>query len=381
MALNPNEQAFFRAMEAVHTDDTPRLVYADWLEERGDVDRATFIRLQIEASRCGSDPGRKHLLEKQADQLLRKHYRRWTAGLPEWAMQGWEKKKWHFTRGFPDVEWQTGRQFLGDAGMLRERMPLGQIWFTSLGRTAPRVFTSEHFGALRLVHLCGTRLVDGDVAVLAASPQARQLIVLWLSRRWTSTPAQANRLTDTAAAALARSPNLPALKFLSLASYRTVTVAGLRTIIESKRLANLQTLELEGGSQCPGSPDLGTAFASKRCQLRNLRSLNLSRRKLGDEGVIALAKSPHFQHLESLDISDNGLTDAAVVALVRSPGLRSLRRLTINGDSRLTDVSAHAILADGRDWDHVKIDSHRMSVPMSQAIRFKLGPASPQEMR
>jgi len=29
-------------------DDGPRLVYADWCEERGELDRATFIRVQIE---------------------------------------------------------------------------------------------------------------------------------------------------------------------------------------------------------------------------------------------------------------------------------------------------------------------------------------------
>jgi uncharacterized protein (TIGR02996 family) len=34
-------------------DDTPRLVYADWLQENGDPDRAEFIRLQIEIARQG----------------------------------------------------------------------------------------------------------------------------------------------------------------------------------------------------------------------------------------------------------------------------------------------------------------------------------------
>jgi uncharacterized protein (TIGR02996 family) len=29
-------------------DDTPRLIYADWLEDHGDPDRATFIRIQCE---------------------------------------------------------------------------------------------------------------------------------------------------------------------------------------------------------------------------------------------------------------------------------------------------------------------------------------------
>jgi uncharacterized protein (TIGR02996 family) len=38
-------------------DDTPRLVYADWLDERGEEARAEFIRLQCRmAGRAFSDP-------------------------------------------------------------------------------------------------------------------------------------------------------------------------------------------------------------------------------------------------------------------------------------------------------------------------------------
>jgi len=44
------DHAAFRAMiaEAVPRDDGPRLVYADFLEEQGDPDRALFLRLQCE---------------------------------------------------------------------------------------------------------------------------------------------------------------------------------------------------------------------------------------------------------------------------------------------------------------------------------------------
>ena len=36
-------------------DDAPRLVYADWLEEHGEADRAEFIRAQIEAARLAQE--------------------------------------------------------------------------------------------------------------------------------------------------------------------------------------------------------------------------------------------------------------------------------------------------------------------------------------
>jgi uncharacterized protein (TIGR02996 family) len=37
-------------------EDTPRLMYADWLEENGDPERAEFIRLQVELSRMPPKP-------------------------------------------------------------------------------------------------------------------------------------------------------------------------------------------------------------------------------------------------------------------------------------------------------------------------------------
>lgn len=44
--------AFLDAIFAQPDDDTPRLVYADWLEEHGQASYARFIRLQCEAARC-----------------------------------------------------------------------------------------------------------------------------------------------------------------------------------------------------------------------------------------------------------------------------------------------------------------------------------------
>jgi uncharacterized protein (TIGR02996 family) len=42
---------FLRAIQAAPDDDAPRLVYADWLEEHGEPERALFIRVQCELAR------------------------------------------------------------------------------------------------------------------------------------------------------------------------------------------------------------------------------------------------------------------------------------------------------------------------------------------
>lgn len=47
------QQAFIQAIVDSPADDTPRLVYADWLDEQGESARAEFIRVQCELARLG----------------------------------------------------------------------------------------------------------------------------------------------------------------------------------------------------------------------------------------------------------------------------------------------------------------------------------------
>ncbi len=50
-SANIDEQAFFDAIMADRSDDTPRLVYADWLDDHNQPERAEFIRLSIHLNR------------------------------------------------------------------------------------------------------------------------------------------------------------------------------------------------------------------------------------------------------------------------------------------------------------------------------------------
>ena len=58
---------FLEAICATPQDDTPRLVYADWLDEHGDPARAEFIRVQVELARHG------HRRRKQWESAVIKH--------------------------------------------------------------------------------------------------------------------------------------------------------------------------------------------------------------------------------------------------------------------------------------------------------------------
>jgi uncharacterized protein (TIGR02996 family) len=60
-----HDEAFLRAMLEA-PDETPQLIYADWLEEQGDPERGEFIRLQAQlGSMAPDDPARPALEERE----------------------------------------------------------------------------------------------------------------------------------------------------------------------------------------------------------------------------------------------------------------------------------------------------------------------------
>jgi uncharacterized protein (TIGR02996 family) len=80
--VTDDQLALLRTIREYPDADLPRLVYADWLEERGDPDRAEFLRLQIERNaRIPDDPDARGIGWREY-QLLLAHELRWKAELP-----------------------------------------------------------------------------------------------------------------------------------------------------------------------------------------------------------------------------------------------------------------------------------------------------------
>src|SRR2546427_10728947 len=58
-------------------DDTPRLVYADWLDDHDQPERAEFIRVQVERAKLGVVGPRVAELELRERELLAAHAPDW----------------------------------------------------------------------------------------------------------------------------------------------------------------------------------------------------------------------------------------------------------------------------------------------------------------
>src|SRR5437763_15011358 len=84
--------AFLSAIREQPDDDGPRLVYADWLDDRGDP-RGEFIRVQCDLAKFDPADERRPALASRADDLLADHEAEWLVCSPE------PPNDWRFARG------------------------------------------------------------------------------------------------------------------------------------------------------------------------------------------------------------------------------------------------------------------------------------------
>src|SRR4051794_12464475 len=92
-----SHDAFLRAIIDRPDDDTPRLVYADWLDENGDPARAEFIRVQCELATLPEDDPRRPGLEDREHELLDANEGQW---MGNWRLESETLAEWTWDRGF-----------------------------------------------------------------------------------------------------------------------------------------------------------------------------------------------------------------------------------------------------------------------------------------
>lgn len=134
---------------AAPDDDTPRLIYADWLQQRGDP-RGELIALQIERARSKARRGGR----QREDELVAEHGAAWAAPLAPRMVRGADgnpdRPVVEFRRGFPAVVETTA-------------INLDPGWSTVTHCNKPPHDDRCHVGALRAV----TAATSDDIVALA----------------------------------------------------------------------------------------------------------------------------------------------------------------------------------------------------------------------
>jgi uncharacterized protein (TIGR02996 family) len=208
--MTPEEAAFLDAILEAPEDDTPRLVFADWLEDHGRPERAELFRLQVELARWVPDLGRRTELRRRERDILQRREADWLGGLAPFCV------RWHWRRGLPHVTMRAGR-LLGKAfrdapdGLLRSAW-VESLRVTDLQRRHLRELTrSPALHEVGALDLGGNGLDDALSAVPLCADQPARLSGLCLA---------GNALTNITAAALVGSRLWARLRRLDLRNNR-----------------------------------------------------------------------------------------------------------------------------------------------------------------
>jgi uncharacterized protein (TIGR02996 family) len=346
-------------------DDTPRLIFADWLEEHGDSDRATFIRLQVQEPHTEPGSPEHRTITDQTTVLRRRHRDAWLADLPR-GLTG----KVTFKRGFvTEIQWISPAAAARIPKRVWARHPIQELVLHEVSGQLDRLLALPHLSRIRKLSLHAGRAADGldasDLYALAACPNLTGLRSLAIH----------SGVGNSLAVALARCPSLPGmtslylddenldvvgveilteagaanlhkLEHLSLHS-RRISDGAARALADTPALAALQGLDM--GEVNEGTiGDAGLAALAQSRHLAGLRRLWLYMERIGPEGARALAETPYLTGLQVLSLRRNPLGPAGARALAAGPWTK-LTRLELDwcglGDNGIVALAGARCLA------------------------------------
>ncbi len=324
-------------------DDEVRLVYSDWLEDHGDLDRAEFIRAQIQLARITADDPNRDKLRERADRLLSAHHTEWVKDVP-----GWARHEVRFVRGFIRDVVCTADSFIKRGGRLFENAPVRGIRLTKYAGRIAEVTLTPHAQRVTAITLytnrCEERLTREDIPALAESVWPATLESLDLTGNWlgraeveiltrTEFPRlhtlilNHNYLRQEGLRVLLEWPSLRHVRRLGLAHnvFRTIGMGPIDEMIrQSPNLEALLDLEITGAIDSSS-----LAALTDTPTLGGLQSLNLSHNRLDDTSCALLANTPYLTRLRTLDLASNHITAEGVETLIRSPRLHSPCRVSL----------------------------------------------------
>jgi uncharacterized protein (TIGR02996 family) len=308
--MNNRAKDFLAQIVAQPEEDTPRLIYADWLDEEGDVARAEFIRVQTERARLPAWDARQVKLRLREHALLKQHEGPWKAELPDV-----EGVKWgEFRRGF--VATAAFASFVGFGERMSACHAVTPIEAATVHwpRQSEAVKNIAPIPGLRELSITAQVVDYGDVQRLADAPLLSTLRVLNLYkcsiggdsfRRLVASPhvgnlttlrAPGNAIGAAAVSALFATKSLKSLTELDLSETGSYGRTRLYGRYREDRV--LEAVDLRALAGWPG--------------MARLRVLTLSGNSVGRDGLQALLRSRHAVGLKALTLRGNGLDGQAM---------------------------------------------------------------------
>lgn len=377
------EQAFLADIQEHPDDDAPRLVYADWLEEHGQPERAELIRVQIALADPPDDLAAYRALRVREGALLDEHGKEWFEPLKKVGVRAWVLR-----RGLVEHLAMPASKFLAHGEELFALAPIQAVSLAGarriLGKLAEgpllgrlrgldlsdndleeaevRSLLSPHLAGLRSLNLSDNPLGPAGVQALADSPHLAGLRRLALRKvkmgeegvralvghiayprdyarsvhlaGLLALDIRRNTIYEEGVCELVHSPHLAGLTELS---FKASTPKSMEELQDTRYLRNLATIRISGDFR-EGIPGL------LHCKfVKQLGVLDLSETRANDWDVAEeIATCRHLGELRALHLAGNNIGDHGVRALASSPHLAKLRRLDL-GNNGVTSAGVRAL--------------------------------------
>jgi len=369
------ETALLRAIRDMPDEDTPRLMYADYLDEEGFSARAEFIRVQIALARLPPHDPQRAPLEDREHELLAEHECSWLGISPD-DMD--ELTEWEFSRGFlhevtasPFFMRGPGAELCASHPIRRWRVMGGQDnmeadlrdasqrgwfsrlnaidlagWFETIGQLST-FFSRAEFPLLQELGLTHREGVQHLPEILAHASFRNQLKVLHCGG---SMYGEGGRLD---ANALVRAlDGKCCLKELSV-PFTLMMADDLRDLLRGECCRELNSLAVRDNEI---APDAWDAFRRARCRLHELdishtplgaisldrllgcaslselRSLHMNGCGSAMTNLRALASSRFWTQAEELRMQQGSIPEASLEPLFKAAGPPNLRILDVAGN-------------------------------------------------
>ncbi|VTR93019.1 Repeat-companion domain protein OS=Isosphaera pallida (strain ATCC 43644 / DSM 9630 / IS1B) GN=Isop_0391 PE=4 SV=1: LRR_6 [Gemmata massiliana] len=241
-----DHDALLHAIGEHPEEDTPRLMFADWLEENGQPERADFARNQIELTRSELTPAERHPLVKKNVYYLNNWVPHWKAQLPRIDGIEWGD----FNRGLIEEVQTSSIERLIDRAADVFTVPGIHIlrvgWLGNYPTRLSELARVSELSRLRALRLVASRANAEDLSVILSSGHLRRLNALDLHGNYANDAVAgdiadgrfgnltelwlgSNQIGARGARALAASPHLAELRFLDLRN-NTIDHAGRSTL-------------------------------------------------------------------------------------------------------------------------------------------------------
>lgn len=330
-----DESALLKAILAAPDDDTVRLVYADWLEEHGQPERAEYIRIECEMTGIHDELGfgpnewespRFWELDKRREELYDRHAKNWFAPLFKV-----HRGDLYTRRGFPYHVALTARKFIDDGTELIKAAPtIEDVFIGRLGQNMPELARTPALQNIRKLTFYNTSLRTVEAEQLASSPYLGNLRELDLGDINTT-------IGPRGAYAIARAKSLKQLRKLDIGNH-AISDDGARQLIHAKCLATLTDISMWNNDLTDS-----TLFSLSQASHLKLTSLDLMDNFLSGSGLAAL-DGKHLSSLEYLSVSANSIGHDGAVNLARIPFAENLRNL-FAGECAMDDKALAVLLS------------------------------------